>query len=76
MEQVTRIGLVTKPWQGLVLPLNYTCKFILYNLALSNFYNSRFFGKCQEKNQQNIQKAHKLWAKKVLIINKDFTTFL
>ena len=25
MEQVTRIGLVTKPWQGLVLPLNYTC---------------------------------------------------
>ena len=26
MEQVTRIGLVTKPWQGLVLPLNYTCK--------------------------------------------------
>ena len=29
MEQVTRIGLVTKPWQGLILPLNYTCKSIL-----------------------------------------------
>ena len=28
MEQVTRIGLVTKPWQGLILPLNYTCKSI------------------------------------------------
>ena len=32
MEQVTRIGLVTKPWQGLVLPLNYTCK--LFNCVL------------------------------------------
>ena len=28
LEQVTRIGLVTKPWQGLVLPLNYTCKIL------------------------------------------------
>ena len=25
LEQVTGIGPVTKPWQGLVLPLNYTC---------------------------------------------------
>ena len=25
MEQVTGIGPVTKPWQGFVLPLNYTC---------------------------------------------------
>ena len=32
MEQVTRIGLVTKPWQGLVLPLNYTCIINLLSL--------------------------------------------
>ena len=25
LEQVTGIGPVTKPWQGLILPLNYTC---------------------------------------------------
>ena len=25
VEQVTGIGPVTKPWQGLILPLNYTC---------------------------------------------------
>ncbi len=27
MEQVTGIGPVTKPWQGFILPLNYTCIF-------------------------------------------------
>ena len=35
MEQVTRIELVTKPWQGFILPLNYTCTKSFYNLHLS-----------------------------------------
>ena len=30
MEQVTGIGPVTNPWQGFILPLNYTCKY--YNI--------------------------------------------
>ena len=41
LEQVTRIGLVTKPWQGLVLPLNYTC--IKINNTLRNF---ALLGRC------------------------------
>ena len=49
MEQVTRIGLVTKPWQGLVLPLNYTCDCKLY-------YNTKIFIVCQE----NINKKFNL----------------
>ena len=30
MEQVTGIGPVTNPWQGFILPLNYTCILKIY----------------------------------------------
>lgn len=44
MEQVTRIGLVTKPWQGLILPLNYTCKKYLQKTL---YYNNKKINKSQ-----------------------------
>ena len=46
LEQVTGIGPVTKPWQGLILPLNYTCisdliiitKYLRFVKTISNYF--------------------------------------
>ena len=41
LEQVTGIGPVTKPWQGLILPLNYTCiSDLIIITKYSKFVNS------------------------------------
>lgn len=38
MEQVAGIGPATYPWEGHVLPLNYTCEKILTNSFCSQIY--------------------------------------
>ncbi len=56
MEQVTRIELVTKPWQGFILPLNYTCiKYgflkvsseISPTFSIKYYYNTKINSKSQ-----------------------------
>ena len=39
MEQVTRIGLASQPWQGRILPLNHTCK--IYKWRVQSDLNQR-----------------------------------
>ena len=58
MEQVTRIELVTKPWQGFILPLNYTCNsntlliyqkiYYLSRVSKKYIYNNKYYA--LEKN--------------------------
>lgn len=62
MEQVTRIELVTKPWQGFILPLNYTCKLFLIKYS----YNNKKILISQDENEKISNSTHTKNLKDIL----------